>query len=84
MYQRFTIWTTHEGGVLHSTWVPGEACFHLNEIVAKQILVLDCRTSSSFNLYPTNAPDRFKSASYECTKSVRCGHLNAPYSHVQA
>jgi len=48
MYQRFTIWTTHEGGVLHSTWVPGEACFHLNGIIAKQILVLDCRTSTSF------------------------------------
>jgi len=37
-----------------------------------------------FNLYPTNAPDPFKSVSYERTKWVRCGHLNAPHSHVQA
>jgi len=36
------------------------------------------------NLYPTNAPDPFKSASYERTKWVRCGHFNAPHSHVQA
>jgi len=36
------------------------------------------------NLYPTNAPDPFKSASEERTKWVHCGHLNAPYSHVQA
>jgi len=36
------------------------------------------------NLYPTNAPDPFKPASYERTISVRCGHLNALYSHVQA
>jgi len=34
------------------------------------------------NPYPTNAPDPFKSASYERTKWVRCGHLNAPHSHV--
>jgi len=37
-----------------------------------------------FNLYPTNAPDPFKSASYERTKLVRCGHLNPLHSHVQA
>ena len=36
------------------------------------------------NLYRTNAPDPFKSASYECTKWVRCGHLNPPHSPVQA
>jgi len=36
------------------------------------------------NLYPMNAPDPFKSASYERTKWVRCGHLNALHSHVQA
>jgi len=36
------------------------------------------------NLHLTNAPDPFKSASYEHTKWVRCGHLNAPHSHVQA
>jgi len=36
------------------------------------------------NFYPTNAPDPFKSASYELTKWVRCGHLNAQHSHVQA
>ena len=34
--------------------------------------------------YPTNAPDPFKLASYEHTKWVRCGHLNAAHSHVQA
>ena len=48
VYLHFTIWATLEGGVLHSTWVPGESCFHLNGIVCKQILVLDCRTSTSF------------------------------------
>ena len=48
MYQHFTVWTTQEGGVLHSTWVLGEACFHLNGIVAKQILVLNWRISTSF------------------------------------
>jgi len=37
----------------------------------------------SFNLYPMNAPDPFKSASYETTKWVRCGHLSALHSHVQ-
>ena len=36
------------------------------------------------NLYPANTPDPFKSVSYERTKWVRCGHLNAPHSHVQA
>jgi len=40
--------------------------------------------SSSVNLYPTNTPDPFKSASDEHTKWVRCGHLNSPHSHVQA
>jgi len=40
--------------------------------------------SSLFNLYPTNAPDPFNSASYERTIWVRCGHLNAPHIHVQA
>jgi len=35
-----------------------------------------------FNLYPANAPDPFKSASYERTKWVRCSHLNAPHNHV--
>jgi len=35
-----------------------------------------------FKLYPTNAPDPFKSVSYERSKWVRCGHLNAPHSHV--
>jgi len=39
---------------------------------------------SCFNLYLTNAPDPFKSVSYERTKWVRCGHLNAPHSHIQA
>jgi hypothetical protein len=48
IYLHFTIWATHEGGVLHSTWVPFEPCFHWNGIVAKQILVLDCITSTSF------------------------------------
>jgi len=37
IYLHFTIWATLEGGV--RTWVPGEACFHLNGIVTKQILV---------------------------------------------
>jgi len=36
-----------------------------------------------FNLFPMNAPDPFKSASYESTKWVPCGHLNVPHSHVQ-
>ena len=36
------------------------------------------------NLYPTNAPDPFKSASYESTKWVHYSHLNAPHSHIQA
>jgi hypothetical protein len=36
------------------------------------------------NLYPTNAPDPFKSESYERNKWVSCGHLNSPHSHVQA
>jgi len=36
------------------------------------------------NLYRTNAPDPFKSASYKRTKWVRCGHLNPPHSLVQA
>jgi len=36
------------------------------------------------NLYPMNASNPFKSASYKRTKWVRCGHLNAPYSHWQA
>jgi len=36
------------------------------------------------NFYPTNAPDPFKSATYERIKCVCCGHLNAPHSHVQA
>ena len=47
-YLHFTIWTTLEGGVQHSTWVHGEAYFHLNGIIHKQILVLDCITSTSF------------------------------------
>ena len=37
-----------------------------------------------FNLNLTNAPDPFKSAPYERTKWVRCGHLNSPHSHVEA
>jgi hypothetical protein len=36
------------------------------------------------NLYRTNAPNPFKSASYQCNTSVRCGHLNTPYTHVEA
>ena len=36
------------------------------------------------DLYPTNAPDPFKSASYERNKRLRCGHLIVPHSHVQA
>ena len=36
------------------------------------------------NLYRMNAPDPFKSATYERTKWVRCGHLNPPHSPVQA
>ena len=43
----------------------------------------DFTISYCINLYPTNAPDPFKPALYERTISVRCGHLNAPYSHVQ-
>jgi len=35
-----------------------------------------------FNLYPMNAPDPFKSVSYERTKWVRGSHLNAPHIHV--
>ena len=35
-----------------------------------------------FNFYPTNAPNPFKSVSYERTKQVRCGHLNAPHTTV--
>ena len=42
------------------------------------------RTNDSFNLYRTNAPDPFKSVTYERTKWVRCGHLNPPHSPVQA
>jgi hypothetical protein len=36
------------------------------------------------NLYPTNAPNPFKSASCERTISVCCSHLNALYTHVEA
>jgi len=42
------------------------------------------RLSGNFYVYPTNAPDPFKSASYERTKWVRYGHLNPPHSHVHA
>jgi len=45
---------------------------------------LVCAWTNPVNLYPTNAPDPFKSESYERTKWVRCSHLNAPHSHVQA
>ena len=41
-------------------------------------------SKETVNIYPTNAPDPFKSVSYERTKWVRCGHLDAPHSHVQA
>jgi len=37
-----------------------------------------------FNLYPANALNPFKSASYGCTNIVRCSHLNAPYTRVEA
>jgi len=40
--------------------------------------------NNSLKLYHTNTTDLFKSATYECNKWVRCGHLNPPHSHVQA
>jgi hypothetical protein len=36
------------------------------------------------NLYPPNAPNPFKSASSKRTGMLRCGHLIAPYTHVEA
>ena len=43
----------------------------------------DYKSQTHINLYLMNAPDPFKSATYERTKWVRCGHLNALHSHVQ-
>jgi hypothetical protein len=40
-------------------------------------------SGSEVNLYHTNAPDPFKSATYERTKWVHCGHLNPPHSPVR-
>jgi len=37
-----------------------------------QMNPIHCLQSYFFNLYPTNAPDPFKSASYERSKWVRC------------
>jgi len=54
----------------------------------KESIIVTCYKKGDktdcINLYPTNAPDPFKSASYECTKWVRCGHLNALHNHVRA
>jgi hypothetical protein len=36
------------------------------------------------NLHLPNAPNPFKSASSKHNRSVRCGHLNAPYTYAEA
>jgi len=36
------------------------------------------------NLYPPDAPNPLKSASSKRTDMLRCGHLIAPYTHVEA
>jgi len=54
---------------------------HLQQI---HIVMIVMGLLLQINLYPTNALDPFKSASYKCTKWVHCGHLNAPHSHVQS
>jgi hypothetical protein len=41
-------------------------------------------TEIHFKLYPINAPNPFKLASYERTDMVRCCHLNPLYTHLEA
>ena len=67
------------------TWIqsclpPKVSWNYTNKITTLDEMSLD----TMLLLYPANAPDPFKSVSYERTKRVRCGHLNAPHSHVQA